>query len=226
MNYNGLIELHQHSAILSPQYFGSVEYYALYALFGKVYVDTDMRADKRFKTAHRCRIVDARDEINLTVPVCPPHGDHSWNETIVSTHGKWWNIHRTALESAYGRTPFFEYYIDRFSNIFDGERYLNGEINVGQLDKDCDMIVRQILGLENKTVYGSCESAEAADLRKYITPVIHDTEYYQIRASRLGFKAGMSIVDLIFNMGPESPLVLKRMQTQIMESLLKDSITS
>lgn len=64
-------------AAFAPQYFGSVEYYAVMSAFGRVYIDTDMPADKRLKTAHRCSVVDTRDEIMLTVPIVHPHGRHS-----------------------------------------------------------------------------------------------------------------------------------------------------
>ena len=43
-------------------------------------------------------------------------------------------------------------------------------------------------------------------------PQMRDVEYYQIWASRYGFTPGLSVLDLIFNMGPEAPLVLKAMQ--------------
>lgn len=207
-------------AIIAPQYFGTVEYYALYAAFGKVCVDIEMKADKRFKSAHRCTIVDTRDEIKLTVPVSHPHGHHSWNETPVSTHGHWWHVHHTALESAYGRTPFFEFYIDRFNKIFDCNIYSDSQTSVGELDIMCDKVVREILGLDNEVIYGRCNDT-AYDLRAFDTSVIQSVEYYQIRASRLGFKAGMSILDLIFNMGTEAPLILRELEHRNHAQLLE-----
>lgn len=210
---SGLTEFEGLHAVMAPQYFGSVEYYAIYASMGHVTVDTDMKADKRFKTVHRCKIVDTRDEIYLTVPVSHPHGHHSWNDTQVSIHGHWWNVHLTALESAYGRTPFFEYYIDRIKPVFDGDRYEREFISAGALDRECDTIIRQILGIENEVCYGSEQAADEGnvlDLRKFDFSEIEPVRYYQIRADRLGFRAGLSILDLIFNMGPESPLVLRQ----------------
>lgn len=210
---DGLIAFGERHVLMAPQYFGSVEYYAVYAATGHVTVDSGMHADKRFKTAHRCKIVDTRDEIMLTVPVSHPHGQHSWNDTQVSTHGHWWNVHKTALESAYGRTPFFEFYIDRIAPIFDGHRYEKEIISVGALDRECDLIIRQILGIENDVDYCAEEHAvndAIIDMRRFDFSTVAPAEYYQIRADRLGFRAGLSILDLIFNMGPESPLVLRQ----------------
>lgn len=198
-------------AAFAPQYFGSVDYYALLSAFGRVYIDVDMPADKRFKSAHRCTIVDTRDEIMLTVPIVHPHGRHSWNDTPVSAHGRWSHVHRTALESAYGRTPFFEYYIDRFAPVFDPD-YADNKITVGQLDRTCDSIVRDILMIDNDVVYGNPDTDIDKDYRRIRSFDPAPVEYYQLRADRLGFRPGMSILDLIFNLGPEAPLILRQIQ--------------
>lgn len=196
-------------AAFAPQYFGSVGYYAMLSSYGRVYVDVGMIADKRFKSAHRCNIVDTRDEIMLTVPIVHPHGRHTWQHTPVSQHGKWWHVHRTALESAYGRTPFFEYYIDRFSPVFKAD-YISGDITVGMLDRMCDSIVREILAIDNDVIYGSPSGDVDVDFRNQKRIESAAVEYYQLRADRLGFRPGLSILDLIFNVGPEAPLILHK----------------
>lgn len=208
-----LIAFGDREVLLPPQYFGSVGYYAVMAAYGRVCIDSSMTADKRFKSAHRCRIVDTRDEILLIVPVSHPHGRHTWSETIVSTHGKWWNNHLTALESAYGRTPFFEFYIDRFKPLFDSSRYEDEKCDIARLDSECDAIVREILMIDNDIRYDAAETCtdNVVDLRRADFGTIGCvTEYYQIRADRLGFRSGLSVLDLIFNVGTEAPLILKR----------------
>lgn len=202
-------------AAFAPQYFGSVEYYAVMSAFGRVYIDTDMPADKRLKTAHRCSVVDTRDEIMLTVPIVHPHGRHSWNETPISTHGRWTHVHRTALESAYGRTAFFEYYIDRLSQVFDYD-YSDHKITVGQLDRTCDSIIRDILKIDNDVVYGSPYEDVHKDYRRIRSFDPAPVSYYQLRADRLGFRWGQSILDLIFNLGPEAPLILRQISNNIL----------
>ena len=102
--------------ILPPVYFGGIDYYATMAAYGNVIIDRNWRFDKRKKFTHRCTIADTRGELQLTVPIEKPFKSHetTWNNIKVSSHGEWWNVHRVALESAYGRTPFFEFYIDYF----------------------------------------------------------------------------------------------------------------
>ena len=97
-----------------PRYFGSVEYWARRA--AGMPVATDALFDKRRKEIHRYDIADVNGPLTLTLPIVKPHGipRATWRDVRVSDHGQWWHVHRVSLESAYGRTPFFEFYIDRF----------------------------------------------------------------------------------------------------------------
>lgn len=205
------------NVVVPPRYFGSVQYYAVAASFGNVTVDTAMRFDKRHKAVHRCRIVDTRDEIDLTVPVAHPTARPAnaatrpgltWHDIPVSTHGRWWHTHLTALESAYSRTPFFEYYIDRLSPVFRHD-YAACPMSVAGLAARCDTIVRSILGLP-AAVYSHLQTASPTPHSSFVMPTAGDAvPYWQIRADRLGFRGGLSILDLIFNLGPEAPLLLR-----------------
>lgn len=203
------------TAVLPPQYLGSTGYYSIMSAYKEVIIDTDMRYDKRFKSAHRTTIVDTRGNLTLTVPVSKPHGvpQARWSDVGVSTHGEWWNVHLTALESAYGRTPFFEYYIDRFLPWFGHRDGIHQE-SLTDLDNSLDLVIREILGIETEITYHIGDKTADGPLRDYRMYDFHrlpEVEYYQIRKDSLGFRGNMSIVDLIFNMGPESPLILKKM---------------
>ena len=86
---------------------------------GRVAVDAGRRFDKRFKSTHRCTIADVRGPLMLTVPIDKPacYRTASWGDITVSSHGNWPPVMVTALESAYGRTPFFEFYRDRIAPL-------------------------------------------------------------------------------------------------------------
>lgn len=196
-------------AIFAPQLFGSVAYYAEMACHDRAVVDTGMRYDKRFKSAHRCTIADTRGPLMLTVPVSKPVGARLWSETRISHHGQWWTTMLTSLESAYGRTPYFEFYIDRFMPWI-------APVDMSVTDMDCglDAVVRRTLGISTEVEYADASvipANPALDFRSSAFDHIKPVPYYQVRALKLGFLPGLSILDLIFNMGPESPLILKKM---------------
>lgn len=199
-------------AILPPQLFGSVGYYALVASFPHVCVDYAMRYDKRFKSVHRFEIADAAGTSRITVPVSRPEGGFAagnlrWNQVLVSAHGRWWEVALIALESAYGRTPFFEFYVDRFRPLF-APRPLEEPEMITDLCRRADRLVRAILGLDAPVLdMNTLAGYECTDFRKAdFADFAPDREYWQLRSDKFGFRHNLSILDLIFNLGPEAPL--------------------
>ncbi|MDE6650914.1 MAG: WbqC family protein [Paramuribaculum sp.] len=209
---NPLIRYNDVTAALPPQYCGSCSYYSVLASYSRVIIHDGMRFDKRFKSTHRTSIADTRGILDLTVPVAKPQHSTSasWSEATVSPHGGWWNIHLTALESAYGRTPFFEFYIDDFLPLFKENAC---GTSITDFDGALDAIIRRLLGLSTEVEHLTAPELPGGvkDLRKAnfstLAPV---APYYQVRADRLGFIPDLSILDLLFNLGPEAPLHLLR----------------
>lgn len=207
-----LIRFTDRAIAMPPQYFGSIAYYAVLAAHSRVLIHSGMKYDKRFKSTHRMAIADTRGMLELTIPVSKPESSSfaSWNDIAVSDHGNWWNIQLTALESAYGRTPFFEFYVDSLADFFKKD-ICGTPITVH--DAAIDSTVRCLLGLDTEVTY--IESRElpegVSDLRRCnFSSQTEVTPYYQVRAAELGFISNLSILDLLFNLGPESPLYLKR----------------
>ena len=118
------------------------------------------------------------------------------------------------LESAYGRTPFFEYYIDRFLP-FMSPGAMDRFQTIAELDIAIDMEIRSMLLLETDVEYGAFPSSEISSNMladgTFIPPEEVYKPYCQVRGKRQGFIPGMSVLDLIFNLGPEAPLYLSDM---------------
>lgn len=193
--------------IFAPQYYGSLPYYATMAQYERVVIDAGLRYNKRFKSIHRCEIADTRGKLTLTVPVSKPETGHTgrWSDMRVSAHGQWWQDHRVSLESAYGRTPFFEFYIDRFMPWLRWR-----DESIVDFDLGLDAVVRRTLSLPAEVVYTTdgIDPDLIDDYRNGVYPTLSISPYYQVRAAKLGFIPNLSILDLIFNMGTEAPLVL------------------
>ena len=194
------------TAVLPPQLFGAVEYYRLMSRFDSVFVDASMRFDKRMKSVHRFSIVDAPGVQTLTVPVSKPAGPVRWCDATVSDHGKWWLSMPNALATAYSRSPFFEYYIDRFLPLLSQDSV---GLPVTELCARADSIVRQILDIDCSMV-DVFPSAGVKDYRRsdFGAELAPASPYWQLRASERGFTPGLSVLDLIFNLGPEACLYL------------------
>lgn len=202
---------------LPPAYYGSVGRYALIWGAGNARTAWDTLFDKRQKSAHRCVIADKQGSATLTASIAKPHGiaHATWADVNLSDHGAWWRVHRSTLETAYGRTPFFEFYIDRLTPFLtDGvtDRYPT----LRALDDAIDATLRAILGLTPApTVAASAAAALPVTAHALAASenAVAAIPYWQVRAHRLGHISGLSVLDLIFNLGPEAPLWLDRVAT-------------
>lgn len=204
--------------MLPPALCGSIGYYALMASHRNVVIDRYCRYDKRRKLMHRYDIADVNGRLTLTVPIAKPRIGATWNDAGVSAHGGWWNIHKVALWSAYGRTPFFEYYIDELMPYLQPRDGIQPELLM-DLNISIDAIIRRIVGIESNIRYELTQTEKElvdkndcliSDYRNSNFDLLHPIEYYQVRASQQGFIPNLTMLDLIFNMGPETPLVLKK----------------
>lgn len=203
---------------LPIRFFASVDYYAAMAAHRHVIIDDNARYDKRQKSTHRMDIIDTHGIKTLTVPVSRPqnfHGQLRWSDIAISRHGLWWHVFDETLASAYGRTPFFEFYIDRLRQFFSASTP-DTFPNVATLCRESDKAIRKILSLNTSISYTSSNNNPTTTTSTQSTqssPALNPTaiEYYQVRRDKFGFFPHLSILDLIFNMGPESPIILHKM---------------
>jgi hypothetical protein len=134
----------------------------------------------------------------------------------ISDHGNWRHLHWNAIESAYNNTPFFEYYKDDLRPFYENKYTFLADFNEELRCKICELMDISPV-VEHTTSYHTDFLPDEADYREVIHPKKDYTEvdqdflpkpYYQVFESRHGFLPNLSVIDLLFNMGPESVLVL------------------
>lgn len=200
------------TGVFPPRLFASVGYYALMSRYSNVFVDNQVRYNKRDKEVHRYRISHTGGCIDLTVPVSREPGSFlsgnlTWERVTVSPHGRWWEVHLTALDSAYGRTPFYEYYRDRLVPLFV-PRPLSDLETITDLVKQANRIILPIVASRTTLSETMPDGEMVEDFRRSDFHLTSQPPYYQIHAERSGFNPNLSILDLIFNLGPESAIYL------------------
>lgn len=206
--------------ILPSRYLGTVEYYALINAFHSVVIDSNVRFDKRQKEVHRCTVADTHGVKRLTVPIEKPVSmtGARWSDIVISPHDSWWHIHWETIKSAYGRTPFFEFYADDFAPFFTADSH--GK-RLTDFNADLDRLLRRLLYIESDVTYGlaeqgSADPSQSIDFRRAIPTVLPpEKPYYQVRSLTQGFVPGLSVVDLLFNLGPEAALYLDSLGNKI-----------
>ena len=196
---------------LSTAYLAPVQYYSKLKSFDEIRIETEENYPKQ-TYRNRCLIATTNGIQALTVPVERPEVLKAPTRDIrVSNHGNWRHLHWNALVSAYNISPFFEYYADDFRPFY--EKKYNFLIDYNEALQD--IICRLIDICPKITHTGKYEPTIENDFRNVIDPrhPLPDEKftprpYYQVFREKHGFLPNLSIVDLLFNMGPESTLLL------------------
>jgi len=199
--------------VLPPRFLPSVDYFVLMASYPRVIIDNTMRFDKRDKSVHRCKIADTHGRRILTVPLQKPvtMTGARWNDILISGHDDWWHVHWETLKSAYGRSPFFEYYADDFAPLFSSKSV---GLPITDLNFRLGALLRKFLLIESEVTYtlpAGPLTADFIDMRRTEpAPYTSAHPYYQVRSLSQGFIPSLSIVDLLFNLGPEATLYIDK----------------
>ena len=168
------------------------------------------------KQTYRSRAVIAAESgaQQLTIPVIHDGGRVAMRDVRISEHGNWRHQHWNSLVSAYRKSPFFEYYADDFAHFYEEKDGFLLDFNLR-----LHAVVSELLGLERGVKFLSSAEVDAAatvDMRSIAEPKVLSSmqhpcvqPYYQVFAQRNGFIPSLSIVDLLFNTGPEGLLVLR-----------------
>lgn len=194
-----------------PLYLAPVSLYAqLYAADTFVVDDVSPFVKQTFR--NRAVIATENGAQSLTIPVVHDGTKVAMRDVRISEHGNWRHQHWNAMVSAYRKSPFFEYYADDFAHFYEERDGFLLDFNLR-----LHAVVSELLGLERNVRLMSDEAADGVvDLRRIAEPkALESVEgialqpYYQVFAGRNGFLPALSIVDLLFNMGPEGLLVLR-----------------
>ena len=171
---------------------------------------------------NRCHIYAADGVQALNFPVVHEGGTHKLpiSEIKVDYSTPWLQQHQRAIVSAYKTSAYFEYYQDELFAIMDSrpEKLFDLNLSILQFFVEKTGLKTDIRLTEEYSRVPAVEGCQ--DLREVIHPkrkdtVLHDLgrekPYFQVFALKYGFKSDLSIMDLLFNEGPDSILYLKRL---------------
>ena len=171
---------------------------------------------------NRCHIYAADGVQALNFPVVHEGGTHKLpiSEIKVDYSTPWLQQHQRAIVSAYRTSAYFEYYQDELFAIMDSrpEKLFDLNLSILKFFVEKTGLKTDIRLTEEYSRVPAVEGCQ--DLREVIHPkrkdtVLHDLglekPYFQVFAPKYGFKSNLSVMDLLFNEGPDSILYLKRL---------------
>ena len=104
--------------LLSTTYFGPVQWYQKLYRHGEAMIEVCESFQKQ-TYRNRCLIATAQGVQALTVPVEGSKANRLVADLRISDHGNWRHLHWNAIRSAYGDSPFFEFYADDLARFFE-----------------------------------------------------------------------------------------------------------
>ena len=209
-----MVNSEQGTALLSTTYFGPIQWYQKLNRYDHCLIEQFDNFQKQ-SYRNRCRIATANGSQVLTVPVERTDGKCLMRDVRISDHGAWRHLHWNALQSAYGESPFFEFYADDLRPFFERHWTFLLDFNMDIMNKVCELLdIHPYVSLTNTylpTPITQHPSPIPTDFREAIHPKhpLPDAEftprpYYQQYVPRHGFQSNLSILDLLFNEGNEA----------------------
>ena len=192
-------------ALFTTAYFPSISYLACF-LKDEAPVIEAWETYHKQTYRNRCRVMTANGVESLSVPVVKVNGNHTMTKDMaISTIEPWQHIHSRCLESAYKASPYFDHYYEYLRPIFEGyferlidlnDAALKAVLKMLKVNKEVVHTTDYIRETEN-------DLREAFSPKKPVDAMLFPT-YYQVFSEKFPFVPDLSVLDLVFNEGPEA----------------------
>jgi len=201
--------------LLPIGYFPPISYFA-YLLQGEASFEKHEHFVKQ-SLRNRCTIMGANGSLNLLVPRTKSTERLTIEHATIHNEEDWKTVHWRSLESAYSKSPYFEYYEDELLPLFQ-----KSHTHHFQLGLESIQIIFQLLGIEFNYEFTSNYEPDFAglDLRNVWNkqdynlqnPIKSYPRYIQVFSDRHEFEPDVSILDLLFCQGPRAVDYLKALE--------------
>ncbi len=211
-------------ALLSSTYFGPIQWYQKLNRYDECLIE---RHESFIKQTYRNRMLIPTTNGPLALTIPTNHNTSlAMKDIRISDHANWRHVHWNALLSAYGESPFFEYYQDDIRPFYEKKYEFLFDFNMEITEKMIELLdIRPKISITNEyflseerkvkreefNSFTNHKVESIKDFREAIRPKkpLPDAEfeskrYYQVYEQRFGFQPNMSILDLLFNEGNEA----------------------
>ena len=198
--------------LLSTAYLAPISYYAILLQDPNCRIELHEHFIKQ-SIRNRCDIYGANGKLRLSIPKQRKGSSKTIIENLkISYRNNWQKQHWNAIESAYNSSPFFEYYKDELKPFFEEKEEYLVNFNSKLQNVILSMLQQENI-IKNTTEY--LHKGDFFDLRNYTWKLKNQEIYDQVFMEKQGFIPNLSILDLLFNLGPESIDYLQNLDLSI-----------
>ena len=192
-------------ALLSLHYLPDVAWFKNYVHTGNVWLEKHENFVKS-SGRNRCDIAAANGRQTLTIPLTGGRDHHRlYTDTKISYITNWHDSHWHSIRSAYGSAPYFEFYAHIFQKFYEKQYEFLFDFNLELLKATLSVLKMKkgfaLTAEYEKTPVGRTDLRSARNSQPESAGF---PRYLQVFEERNGFMPNLSILDLIFNLGPQS----------------------
>lgn len=192
--------------IIHPTYFPSIAHFVAIANAENIMFEVD---DNFLKQTYRNRtyIYGANGKLALNIPVIHTQNNRQkYRDVKIFNETKWQNLHWKSLLSAYSTSPFFEYYEDELQPLFTIKADYILEFNLKCFEVICECLQLDLQTSKSETYQEQIENT--IDFRYLVNAKKEQPQpfdiYTQVFNEKHNFIPNLSILDLLFNEGPNA----------------------
>lgn len=193
-------------ALLYPTYFPSIVHMVAIVQSGDLQFEIEDNYQKQ-TYRNRTYIAHANGKLLLNVPIQHSKNGHrqKTKDVRVDNSFPWQSQHWKSLQSAYRTSPFFEFYEDDLEPLFSEKVEKLLDFNLKIFETLCELIQLET----NYTLTTEYQKNPIIkDLRHLVLakkePSYPLTRYNQVLQEKHGFISNLSVLDLLFNEGPNT----------------------
>lgn len=202
--------------LFSTAYFAPVNYYTSYLQSSVRFLDIHENFIKQ-TYRNRCVILGGNGPVPLVVPVVKGRGKKIMIRDLeISYDMDWQRNHWRTIFSAYNSSPYFEFYKDDLLPVFQKRTKYLVDLNLMAHSIICDLL--ELEGNFQTTEEFEEVPRSTLNMRESFSPknksennsFFHPVKYTQVFSDRYQFISNLSILDLLFNEGPNSSSLLEQ----------------
>lgn len=203
-------------ALLPLSYFGPISHFAVNAQLDAKFEIHETYQKSSFR--NKCQILGSNGVLDLSVPLRKGKTSTAIQNVKIAYDENWVDNHLKTIKSAYGTSPYYDYYFNYIEELLKQKVIHLFDLNVSMMEWLKNLGVLPEISFTER--FDKELGTDVVDLRNRKLQLEYQCKPYdQVFSDKFGFVKELSILDLLFNLGPESPAYLKEIKLDIMLTL-------